>query len=264
MAERQGSWVPPSSKTKAPPFRHGGVLHNAAANDGNDELAGAHHSKYIGVTWHRKDKRFQAAIKIKGKSFHLGQYLDETEAARKYDERAAELGRRLNFERSAEEPPPPSQSHDGSGFKVGLPAVDNSSASSDDSNSNPYAKLYPQSRESGRKAKVQVLSTSSHSSMRNGPGNSSGSDHEDGPSSGQMSIRNSGMKTLALVHALEAGSSSIPPQYLNMVHEDVAASGSSFLLDCFEEPFVHDLRAIEDDSSISSTDDRRFPSRDDL
>ena len=54
-------------------------------------------SKYVGVTWHRSDKKWQVAIKVNGKSQHLGQFHDEHEAAAKYDEKAGPLGRKLNF-----------------------------------------------------------------------------------------------------------------------------------------------------------------------
>jgi hypothetical protein len=42
-------------------------------------------SKYTGVTWHRKDQRWQAAIKVGAKSHYLGQFQSEEEAARAYD-----------------------------------------------------------------------------------------------------------------------------------------------------------------------------------
>lgn len=42
-------------------------------------------SKYTGVTWHRKDQRWQAAIKVGAKSHHLGHFKTEEDAARAYD-----------------------------------------------------------------------------------------------------------------------------------------------------------------------------------
>jgi hypothetical protein len=57
----------------------------------------AGHSDFVGVTWHRQDQKWQAAIKVEGKSLHLGHFLDEFEAARKYDEHAGRLGRPVNF-----------------------------------------------------------------------------------------------------------------------------------------------------------------------
>ena len=44
-----------------------------------------------------KDKRWQAAIKVKGKSTHLGHFKNDVDAALKYDEAAILLGRKLNF-----------------------------------------------------------------------------------------------------------------------------------------------------------------------
>jgi hypothetical protein len=72
-----------SSRSHASPKRPGGKREG--------------HSKYVGVTWHRQDQKWQAAIKIEGKSMHLGHFLDEDEAARKYDEYASKLGRNVNF-----------------------------------------------------------------------------------------------------------------------------------------------------------------------
>ena len=54
-------------------------------------------SKYVGVTWHKRDKKWEAAIKIDGKKKTLGYYHDEKEAARMYDEQAALLGKPVNF-----------------------------------------------------------------------------------------------------------------------------------------------------------------------
>merc|ERR1711934_62676 len=44
-------------------------------------------SKYVGVTWDKRDKKWQAQIRID----------DEKEAARIYDEHAALLGKPVNF-----------------------------------------------------------------------------------------------------------------------------------------------------------------------
>jgi hypothetical protein len=54
-------------------------------------------SKYVGVTWHRQDQKWQVAIKVSGKSRHLGHFSSEEEAAQKYDQAAAPLGRKVNF-----------------------------------------------------------------------------------------------------------------------------------------------------------------------
>jgi hypothetical protein len=48
-------------------------------------------SKYKGVYWHERDKRFYAQISHKGKRFHLGSFKSETQAAKAYDKKAKEL-----------------------------------------------------------------------------------------------------------------------------------------------------------------------------
>lgn len=45
-------------------------------------------SKYVGVCWHKKDKKWQAAIAVNGKQTHLGQFDDEIEAATARDNAA--------------------------------------------------------------------------------------------------------------------------------------------------------------------------------
>jgi hypothetical protein len=52
-------------------------------------------SGYLGVTWHKRDRRWQAYIEIKGKSIHLGQYIDLDDAivARKRAEMIYHLDR---------------------------------------------------------------------------------------------------------------------------------------------------------------------------
>ena len=54
-------------------------------------------SKYVGVTWIKRDKKWKVAIMIDGKSKFMGLYHDEKEAARIYDEQAALLGKPVNF-----------------------------------------------------------------------------------------------------------------------------------------------------------------------
>ena len=54
-------------------------------------------SRFKGVSWSKRDKKWKAAIKRRGKTFFLGYFEDEEEAARKYDEA---LGRPLNFDQS--------------------------------------------------------------------------------------------------------------------------------------------------------------------
>ena len=54
-------------------------------------------SKYVGVSWNKQMKKWQATIMIDGKRKSLGYYHDEKEAARMYDEQAALLGKPVNF-----------------------------------------------------------------------------------------------------------------------------------------------------------------------
>ena len=54
-------------------------------------------SKYVGVSWDKQRKKWQAKITINGKRKTLGYDHDEKEAARIYDEQAALLGKPVNF-----------------------------------------------------------------------------------------------------------------------------------------------------------------------
>merc|ERR1712185_608841 len=54
-------------------------------------------SKFVGVTWHKQNKKWMAEIMIDGKSKHLGLFDNEKEAACKYDEQAVLLKKPVNF-----------------------------------------------------------------------------------------------------------------------------------------------------------------------
>lgn len=48
-------------------------------------------SQHKGVSWHKHKKRWIASIKLQGKSYHLGYFDTEREAAEAYDHKAREL-----------------------------------------------------------------------------------------------------------------------------------------------------------------------------
>jgi hypothetical protein len=62
-------------------------------------------SKYKGVGWHKRIKKWTATVQANKKSYHLGYFSDEIEAAKAYDARARQLHRQfayLNFPPEAE------------------------------------------------------------------------------------------------------------------------------------------------------------------
>lgn len=42
-------------------------------------------SKYLGVCWHKKKKKFEVRVRVEGKNIRLGYFFNETEAAKAYD-----------------------------------------------------------------------------------------------------------------------------------------------------------------------------------
>ena len=73
------------------------IVTTAKAKKKQDEQPPHRPSKYVGVSWNKRDKKWKAEITINGKIKHLGYYHDEKEAARIYDEQAALLGKPVNF-----------------------------------------------------------------------------------------------------------------------------------------------------------------------
>lgn len=48
-------------------------------------------SKYVGVSWNTKDKKWRSVITIDGKTYYLGGFTDEVDAARAYQEVLADI-----------------------------------------------------------------------------------------------------------------------------------------------------------------------------
>lgn len=60
-------------------------------------------SKYKGVSWNKERNKWRAYFEIKGKTFWIGRYVNEEDAARAYDRKALEMAgefARTNFPRS--------------------------------------------------------------------------------------------------------------------------------------------------------------------
>jgi len=58
---------------------------NAQQNNRNRISSPKSSSKYVGVCWHKKDKRWQASIVVNKKAIHLGQFKTEIDAAKSRD-----------------------------------------------------------------------------------------------------------------------------------------------------------------------------------
>ena len=59
-------------------------------------------SRFKGVDWDKRAKKWRARISVNGKKKHLGYFIDEEEAARAYDEKAKKIFgefARVNFEK---------------------------------------------------------------------------------------------------------------------------------------------------------------------
>ena len=67
--------------------------HHASSSSSSPSIR----SKFVGVSWDKQMKKWQAQIQIDGKCKHLGYFHDEKEAACKYDEQAALLNKPVNF-----------------------------------------------------------------------------------------------------------------------------------------------------------------------
>jgi len=54
-------------------------------------------SGFVGVCWNKRVRKWAAQSRVNGKTVYLGYFVNEEDAARKYDENAKSLGRPLNF-----------------------------------------------------------------------------------------------------------------------------------------------------------------------
>ncbi len=57
----------------------------------NGQRVERYSSKYRGVSWHKRQRRWMAVISVNGRARTLGYYRDEKEAARAFDRAAKEL-----------------------------------------------------------------------------------------------------------------------------------------------------------------------------
>jgi hypothetical protein len=81
-------------------------LCSSAQNARNRRPTSKPYSKYKGVSWHKRNKKWEVRIAKSGKSTYLGTFEDELEAALAYDRKAEELFGEfayLNFPQQATE-----------------------------------------------------------------------------------------------------------------------------------------------------------------
>ena len=63
-------------------------LCTCSQNGVNRALRESNTTGYIGVTWHKVAKKFQARIRLNGRKTHLGLFVSSEDAAKAYDEAA--------------------------------------------------------------------------------------------------------------------------------------------------------------------------------
>jgi len=62
-----------------------------AQNTRNSLSSANSSSKYKGVCWSKREKKWTASIQFNKKAYHLGYFTDEIKAAKAYDKKAKEL-----------------------------------------------------------------------------------------------------------------------------------------------------------------------------
>ena len=81
-----------------------GALRGLATGAGGEAAGGT--SRYRGVSWYKRDGKWQAQLRVDGKEQHLGYFEDEEAAARAWDDALREHGlqeeRGVNFPREGE------------------------------------------------------------------------------------------------------------------------------------------------------------------
>ena len=91
--KKKGAVTKKKTVTKAKQKKEEQDHHHASSSSSSPSIR----SKFVGVSWIQRDKKWKAEIRIDGKIKNLGSFHDEKEAACKYDEQAALLNKPVNF-----------------------------------------------------------------------------------------------------------------------------------------------------------------------
>jgi hypothetical protein len=91
--KKKGALTKKKTVTKAKQKKEQDHHHASSSSSSSPSIR----SKFVGVTWYKREKKWQVRIKIDGKTKTVGYFHDEKEAACKYDEQAALLNKPMNF-----------------------------------------------------------------------------------------------------------------------------------------------------------------------